>query len=129
VIALATLVTAVLQIGLIVYTGRLMRRMTGLVEQIEQELKLLFGLANTIGRDAARVASLAVSQMERADRVFATVATRVEETAAAIQNIIMAPAREGKALLAGLRALIAALRSMRGREPEKDTEDDESLFI
>ena len=129
VIAVATLATALMQIGLIVYTGRLMRRVTGLVEQIDQELKLLFGVANTVGRDAAQVASLAVSQMERADRLFATLATRVEETAATIQNIVTAPAREGSALWAALRAAIAMLREMRGRRQEKGAEDDDSLFI
>lgn len=129
VIAVSTLATAILQVGLIVYTSRLMRRVAGLVEQIEQELQQLFAVANTIGRDAARVASLAVSQVERADQLFASIARRVEETAATIQDIVMVPAREGKALWALLRGLIALLRGVGGRESEKGTEDDESLFI
>lgn len=129
VIAVSTLATAILQIGLIVYTGRLMRRVAGLIEQIEHELQLLFTVANAIGRDAARVASLAVSQMEHADQLFATIASRVEETAAALQNIITVPAREGKALWALLRAVIAILRGMGSRQQEKGAEDDDSLFI
>jgi hypothetical protein len=129
VIAVATLATAILQVGLIVYTGRLMRRLTAAVDEFERELKPLVATANAIGRDAARVASLAVSQMERADQLFASVATRVEETAATVQDTILGPAREGKALWAGLRTAIAVLLRIRGRSQEKRTEDEESLFI
>ena len=111
VIAVATLAMAIMQIGLILYTGRLVRRVTAMVDQIEGELKPLFASAHAITRDAARVASLAVSQMET------------------IQNTILAPAREGKALLAGLRAVIAVLRGLRNRPQEGRTEDEESLFI
>ena len=129
VIALATLATSVLQIGLFLYAGRLVRRLTDLVDEIHRELKPLLETANTIGRDAARVASLAVSQMERADRVFAHVATCLEETAALIQKTVLAPVRTGTALLAGLRAAIAVLRALRGRSRKKRTEDEETLFI
>jgi hypothetical protein len=124
VIALATLVTAVLQIGLILYAGRLVRRLTDLADEIQRELKPLFAAANTIGRDAARVASLAVSQMERADRVFANVATCIEEMAVVVQKAVL-----GRALLDGLRAALAVLRRMRGRPRKKHAEDEETLFI
>ena len=129
VIALATLATAVLQIGLLLYAGRLVRRLTDLVDEIHRELKPLLEVANTIGRDAARVASRAVSQMERADRVFVNVAACLEETAALIQKTVLAPVRTGTALLAGLHAAIAVLRALRGRSRKKRTEDEETLFI
>ncbi len=129
VIAVATLATAIMQIGLMVYTGRLMRRITAVVGELERELKPLAATANAIGRDAARVASLAVSQMERVDQVFATVATCAEETAATVHKTILGPARTGKALWAGLRATIAVLRYILGRQRKKRTEDEESLFI
>ena len=129
VIAFATLVTAVLQIGLILYAGRVFRRLTDLVDEIQRELKPLFAAANTIGRDAARVSALAVAQMERTDRVLATVASRIEETAAILQKAVLAPAREVRALLAGLRAALAVLRRMRRRAREKHAEGEETLFI
>lgn len=128
-IALATLVTAVLQVGLILYAGRLVRRLTDLVDEIQRELKPLVAAANTIGRDAARVASLAVTQMERLDQVFADLAICIEETAAIVQRTVLAPVREGKALLAVLRAALAVFRGMRRRRGKKHREDEETLFI
>lgn len=126
VIAVATLATAVLQIGLIVYAGRLVHRLTDLMDEIQRELKPLVAAANTIGRDAAQVASLAVTQMERADRVFADLAICVEVTAAIVQKTVLAPIREGKALLAVLRAALAVLRGMRRRRGKKHGEDEEN---
>lgn len=129
VIAVATLATAILQVALMLYAGRLARRITTLVDDLERELKPLFASANAVGRDAARVASLAVSQMERADHVFANVAAKVDETVAIVQRTIIAPAREGMALVAGLRAALAALRGVRGPAQEKRAEEEETLFI
>ena len=129
VIAAATLVTAILQVALMLYAGRLARRIMGLVDDIERELKPLFASANAVGRDAARVASLAVSQMERADHLFASVAAKVEETVAIVQRTMIAPAREGMALMAGLRAALTALRGLRAPAREKRAEEDETLFI
>ena len=129
VIAAATLVTAILQVALMLYAGRLARRLARLVDDIERELKPLFASANAVGRDAARVASLAVSQMERADHLFANVAAKVEETVAVVQRTMIAPAREGMALLAGLRAALAALRGLRAPAQEKRADEEETLFI
>ena len=129
VIAVATLITAVLQIGLIVYTGRLMRRLTAVVDELQRELKPLLASAHAIGRDAARAASLAVSQMERVDQLFASIAARVEAAAAALQDTILGPARDGKALWTALLAAIAALRHFRRSRQEKRPEEDPSLFI
>jgi hypothetical protein len=129
VIAAATLVTAILQVALMLYARRLARRITGLVEDVERELKPLSGSANALGRDAARVASLAVSQMERADQLFANLAAKVEETVAIVQRTMIAPARESMALLAGLRAALAALRGPRAPGKERRAEEEETLFI
>jgi uncharacterized protein (DUF1501 family) len=129
VIAVATLATAILQVALMLYAGRLARRITSLVSDLEGELKPLFASANAVGRDAARVASLAVSQMERADQMFANVAAKVDETVAIVQRTMIAPAREGMALLAGLRAALAAFRGLRGPAQEKRAEEEETLFI
>ena len=129
VIAVATLATAVLQIGVILYAGRLARRLTDLADDIQRELKPLAAAANTIGRDAARVASLAVTQMERTDRLFADLAICIEATVAIVQRTVLAPVREGKALLAVLRAALAVFRGIRRRRREKHREDEETLFI
>lgn len=130
VIAAATLTTAIVQISVIVIAGRAARRVERLADQVERELKPLFGYLNAIGRDAARAAELAAGQVERADRVFADAAQRVEQTLAMIQGAILTPAREGKAVVSGFRAAMAALRELRfGRSGSRRAEDEDALFI
>ncbi len=131
VIALATLATAVIQIAVIVLAGRAMRQVSDAVDRFEQELKPLIGHANAIGRDAARAAALAAGQVERVDRMFGDFAVRIEQTLVSVQESIGGPAREARAVMAGLRAAIQALgdvrRSPRGRAGR--SEDEEALFI
>jgi hypothetical protein len=57
---------------------------------------------------------------------------RVEETASAVQTAIVAPAREGLALLTGVRAAFDALKGMRqaNTPPHASAPDeDDPLFI
>ena len=96
VIALATLATAIVQIAVIVAAGRVARRVERLANQFEQDVKPLFAHLNAIGRDASRAAALATAQVERADKLFADVAVRVEQTLNVVQASIGRPAREGR---------------------------------
>lgn len=127
VIAVATLGTAIVQIGLFVYAGRLARRLTQMVDDVDRELKPLLGSANAIGRDAARATALAVAQVERADRLFGDLALRIDETLYTVQQIIIAPAREWVAILSGLRTAVGVFRGF--RSDRKRTDDEEALFI
>jgi hypothetical protein len=127
VIAVATLGTAIVQIGLVVYAGRLARRLTRMVDDFERELKPLLGSANAIGRDAARATALAVAQVERADRLFGDLAMRIDETIYTVQQIIIAPAREWVAILSGLRTAVGVFRGFRA--DRKRADDEEALFI
>ena len=68
---------------------------------------------HTIGAEAARASALATAQVERADRLFADVSAKVEEATSVVQQAIMAPAREGLAVMAGLRAALSSLRDAR----------------
>lgn len=128
VIAVATLASAVVQIGVLLAAGRLARRIERLADQIERDLTPMFGHLNAIGRDAARAAALAAIQVERADRVFADLVQRLDQTLATIQTSVVKPAREGAAILSGLRAAIDALRQRRGRARGRAEEED-ALFI
>jgi hypothetical protein len=139
VIALATLAMAIMQIGVLVAAGRLARRIERFVDHAEQELKPIMGHLNAIGRDASRAASLASAQVERADRVITTQVERVDrvvatfvdrlgETVDTIQTVVARPAREGAALLAGLRAALGIIRE-RGGRPRSRADDEKALFI
>ena len=131
IIAVATLAMAIVQVGIIVAAGLLARRIHRLVDQVERELKPLFTHLNNIGRDASRVASVAVAQVERADRLLDDAAGKIEQTFTILQATLGAPAREGRALLSGLRAAIGVIRDLRGngRGRQRRGDDEESLFI
>jgi hypothetical protein len=131
VIAVATLAIAVAQIAVIVVAGRAVRRVAQLAEQFERDFKPLFGHLNAIGSDAARAASLAAAQVERVDRLFADVTLRFDQTLNAVQDTVIGPVREGRALLSAFRAAMQAIRDLRqnGRARQGRAEDEDALFI
>jgi uncharacterized protein YoxC len=130
VIAVATLVMAIVQIGVIVAASRMARRVEQLVDRVDREMKPLFGNLNAISAEAARAASLATAQVERADKLFADVAARVNQAMNDVQASIGTPAREGRAIISGFKAALQALRDLRaGRSRGSRAEDEDALFI
>ena len=130
-IAAATGVMALIQIGVIIYGARLVRRVNRLADRVEREIDPVMSKVQEMSNDATRVTKLAVAQVERADQLMATLARRAEETLDVAQQVIVAPARQGLALIEGLRAMFSSMR--RQAEPRSDdassTEEDEALFI
>ena len=130
VIAVATLTTAIVQLGVLITAGRMARRVERVMDQIERELTPTFGHLNAIGRDASRAVALATAQIERADRLLTDLTRRVEETVQTLQGTILGPARGGMAVWSAVRAALdvirAARRSPRGRHR---SEDEDALFI
>ena len=129
IIAAATLAMAIVQVGLIVAAGRLARRVERLADQVEYELKPLFANIQAIGRDASRAVAVAAAQVERADKLLTDLMARIEQTAAVLQSSIVAPAREGRALFAALRAALSAVRHARSRAGRGRGDDEDALFI
>jgi hypothetical protein len=130
VIAVATLAIAVAQIVVIVTAAAAVKRAGQLADQFEREVKPLFGHLNAIARDAARAAQLASVQVERADKLFADLSVRLEDTMNLVQASVIAPAREGRALLTAIRAAFQAVKEMRqARSRQTRSEDEDALFI
>jgi hypothetical protein len=129
IIAVATLTTSILQIALLVSAGQLVRRIGRFVDLIEHEAKPILDHVNSISRDASRAASLATAQVERIDRLFTMLTTRVEETLETVQTAVLKPAREMSALMAGLRAALEILRDMRAPRTRGSADDEDTLFI
>jgi len=130
VIAVATLVMAIVQIGVIVAASRMARRVEQLVDRVDRELKPLFGNLTTISAEAARAAALATAQVERADQLFADVASRVNQAMNDVQASLGTPAREGRAIISGFKAALQALRDLRaGRSRHSRADDEDALFI
>ena len=128
VIAAATLLMAMVQIGVIVLAGLLARRMMRLVDRVERELAPIFANINAIGRDASRATSLAVAQVERVDRLVGDVVSQVERVVSIMPSKVGGPAREGRAMMAALRAMFGSLRDAR-RARRRRGEDEDALFI
>lgn len=128
IIAFATLITAIIQVGVLIAAGLLARRLTKLTERIERELKPVFVHLDNIGREASRTAALATAQVERVDQLLADVVRRTEATMDSVQSAVAIPIREVSALLAGFRAVVSTLR--RGAPSRSRRGDDEdALFI
>lgn len=130
VIALATVVMAVIQVGVIVGLRRTARRAEDLMSTVQQDVRPLIARATAVAEEASRTTALATAQAQKVDRLVTDLARRVDETAALVQHAIVTPAREGMALVAGLRAGLAAIRGFRERrERHRQAEEEDTLFI
>jgi hypothetical protein len=135
VIALSTLTMAIIQVGAIIYSARLARRIEVLLGRLEQDIKPMLERVTAISSEAARMSALATQQVERVDQLFAEIQDRTEHIMSVVQQAIITPAREGAALFGALRSTFAALRGLRpngnGRQqrPAHGVEEDDALFI
>jgi replicative DNA helicase len=130
VIAVATAIMALAQIGAMIMLARVAIQVRDIASTIQQDLRPLIARANAIADEAHKTATLATAQAEKFDRLVTDLTQRVDETSAVIQEAILTPAREGMAIVAGVKAAIGALRGirdMRGRSSRVDDED--ALFI
>jgi type IV secretory pathway VirB2 component (pilin) len=130
VIALATLVMAIIQVGAILAAGRLARQAQETLASVQRDIRPLLDRASAVVDEASRTAALATSQVQKVDRLITDLSERVDETAAILQQAIITPAREGMAVVAALRAGLAVLRGVvdMRRSPSRAEEED-PLFI
>ena len=109
VIAAATLVMALLQLGLIIVAAAAAKKAQQAVEQaqaalltaqqtitsVHEEIRPLLAKANAIAEEASRTAALATAQAQKVDRVVTTLASRIDETSSLVQQAFVTPgARE-----------------------------------
>jgi hypothetical protein len=130
VIAAATLVMALIQIGAIIASLRLARQAQQVITSVQQEVRPLVAKAHAIVDEASRTVAIATSQAQKLDRVVTDLSRRVEETAAVLQDAIVTPAREGMAIVAAIKAAFGTLRGFRDlRRRNGHTDDEDPLFI
>jgi len=129
VIAVATLATAIVQISLLLAAGRLARQVGRFVDDLDREIKPLIGHLNSVSRDASRAAAIAVSQVERVDALVSDVAAKIDQTITTIHSAIATPAREGRAWVVGVQAVMAAIREFRNQPRSRRRDEDDGLFI
>ncbi|HSK07970.1 MAG TPA: hypothetical protein VK911_00215 [Vicinamibacterales bacterium] len=129
IIAAATLVMALVHLGVIVLAARLARRVEALIGRLEQDVRPVVANAASAAAHAARAAELAAAQVERADRLLADLTVRIDETAITVQRGLLTPAREGRAVIAGVRAALAALLDLRTPSHAGRGHEEDPLFI
>jgi hypothetical protein len=131
VIATATLVMALIQVGAIIAALRLAKQAQQVITSVQQDVKPLIARANAIAEEASRTVALATAQAQKVDRLVTDLSVRVEQTAAVLQDAIVTPAREGLAILAAIRAGVGVLRGLRDTDPRsrRTAEEEDPLFI
>ena len=131
VIAVAVAVMAAIQVAAIVVAMRATRRVGDAVSRLEADLRPIVANLKSMSADAARTASIASVQAQRAEQLIGDLTARVNSTVAVVEETVIGPAREAYAVVQGLMAAFGAFRQgppSAGRRPASSEEED-SLFI
>ena len=129
-IAVATLIMAIVQIGAIVVASRVARQTQQMLSAIQADIRPLIAKASAVADEASRAAALASAQMQKIDALVTDLSRRVDETTTIVQQAIVTPAREGIAVLAAVKAGLAALRGIGDlRRGSSRAEEEDPLFI
>jgi len=128
VMAVALVAMAVAQVLIGVAVLRTSRQMTDLAGQMRNDIRPLIDKATRLTDEASRVTSMAMVQMERVDKLTLLLVTRVDETMGVLQSAVIGPVRQGAAVLAGIRAVMGAVREWQNR-PARPHEDEDPLFV
>lgn len=132
VIAVAVAVMALIQVAVVVVAVRTSRRVAETVARFEADAKPILANLKSMSADAARTASIASAQAQKAEQLIGDLTTRVNNTVAVVEETVVAPAREAYAMVQGL---LAALSAFRGGAPPTavrrptTSEEEDSLFI
>ena len=128
VIAVAVLVMAVVQVATLLQLSRVARETAAATRDLRKELSPLIAKAHKVADDAGKVSALALTQMERVDRVLDATAERVDQTLQTVQESLISPVRQGAAVMAGVRAALAVFRARQDRN-RYGRDDEDALFI
>ena len=133
VIAVAVAVMAVIQVAAIVVAMRAARRVGDAVARIEGDMRPIVANLKAMSADAARTASIASAQAQKAEQLISDLTARVNSTVAVVEETVIGPAREAYAVVQGLLAAVGAFRqsapaASHGRR-QASTEEEDSLFI
>ena len=125
VIAVATVIMAVVQIGVVLFTSRLAKRVNRLVDVIEREIKPTLARVDAVSSDVARLPSLASNQAERLDQITSHLIEKIDEILTGADRSVFAPLKQGAGFLFGLRAARLAFRD-EATQAQPPTDSDES---
>jgi hypothetical protein len=131
VIAGAVAVMAIIQVAAVIIAMRAARRVGDAVTKFEDDVRPVIANLKSMSADAARTASIASAQAQRAEQLIGDLTARVSDTVAAVEATIVAPARDAYAMVQGLLAALAAFRQPPPAPARhaSASEEEDSLFI
>ena len=131
VIALATLVMALIQVGAIVAVSRVARDAQKTLLSVQNDFRPLMARVQAVADEASKTATIATAQAQKVDRLVSDLTQRIDETSVVVQQAILTPARETMAVVAAVRATLGALRDFRSMSPRngRTTDEEDPLFI
>ena len=131
VIAVAVAAMAVLQIAAVVVAVRMAKRVGEAVSRFEDDVRPIVTSLKAMSADAARTASIASAQAQRAEQLIGDLTSRVNHTVAAVEASVVTPAREAYAVVQGLLGALSAFRqgSPRASRRPVAAEEEDPLFI
>jgi hypothetical protein len=132
VIAGAVAVMAIIQVAAVIIAMRAARRVGDVVTKFEDDVRPIVANLKSMSADAARTASIASAQAQRAEQLIGDLTARVSDTVAAVEATIVAPARDAYAMVQGLLAALAAFRQPPPAPAARHasaSEEEDSLFI
>jgi hypothetical protein len=131
-IAVAAVVMAVVQVGVIVVLLRLAKRVEDVSQRVEREIAPLAERLTKVADNLQQATGLASVQVERIDRLLSSATRRAEETMGLIQGAVVGPMREGLAVISAIRGVVGAFRSFRSGDGGRGSsrfDDEDPLFI
>jgi hypothetical protein len=128
VMAAALVLMALAQAAVAIALARSVKHVLMAVDDLKKEVGPLVEKAHRIADDASRVSALAVVQAERIDGLILQTTARMDETFGVLQTAVIQPIRQGTAILAAIRAGVAAVRSWQ-RQSSASREDEDPLFV
>jgi outer membrane murein-binding lipoprotein Lpp len=133
-IAAGVLLMAGGQVTAVIMAIRATRRVGDTLNRLEDSIRPIVSNVQQMSEDAARATAIATAQVAKAERMMDDVSRKIDETMDMVQHTILAPARNGMAMLEGLKAAFGAFfgggNSGRRRSPRPaSVAEDDASFI
>ena len=113
ILAISTLILAVVQAAVVIAGFVLARRFTDAVSKMEKATLPLLSRLDAIAVEGLNTLESVRDQLGRVERATSDVMSRIDQTAQRVQSYVLTPARQGVALLAGARAVMQVFRRSR----------------
>jgi hypothetical protein len=139
-IAAGVLLMAIGQVTAVIMALRATRRLGETLHRLEESVQPIVSTVHQIStnvhqisEDARRATAIATAQVERAERMMDDVSHKIDDTVSMVQNTILRPARNGMAVLEGVKAAFGAFFGggdrYRRRAPGPAAVEEDASFI